>query len=505
MCSEACDANFHIGKGVKMISIQKTEAKARIITIIGLVVSLVVAVNFVYYSKSYAGDPVVSMESIDILSKTNQAMAEVVAAVKPSVVNIASSKIIKGGGALPPFSNNPSLKRFFGEDPGFSEKPKGHRQSALGSGVIVQREGLILTNNHVIKGADEIKVILSDKREFQGRVIGTDPKTDLAVIKIDSDNLPVIGLGDSDKLRAGEIVLAIGNPFGLNQTVTTGIVSATGRANVGIADYEDFIQTDAPINPGNSGGALVNIKGELIGINTAIFSTTGGYQGIGFAIPSNMAKAVMESLIKNGKVVRGWLGVTIQTLTPELSKQFSLKDEKGVLVADVTEDSPADKAGIQRGDIIVEFSAKEVEDGRNLRNMVAGTVPNTQVKVKLIRDGNPKTVEVMISELPAETQMVAKTFDTLLKGVHVQNIPPALMRDLGISKRIAGVVITDIEEGGPAEGVLMKDDIIMEINKNRVSNTKDYESVALKIKSEQNMLLLIFRKDAAFYVTLAAK
>ena len=249
----------------------------------------------------------------------------------------------------------------------------------------------------------------------------------------------------------------------------------------------------------------MNIRGELIGINTAIFSTTGGYQGIGFAIPSTMAKSVMESLIKNGKVVRGWLGVTIQTLTPELSKQFSLKDEKGVLVADVTEDSPADKAGIQRGDIIVEFGAKEVEDGRTLRNMVAGTVPNSQVKVKFIREGNPKTVEVMISELPAETQTVAKTFDTLLKGVHVQNISPALLRDLGISKRIAGVVITDIEDGSPAEGVLMKDDIIMEINKNRVSNTKDYESAALKMKSEQNMLLLIFRKDAAFYVTLAAK
>ena len=505
MYSEAGDSKFHIEKGVKMIPRQKTEAKATIFTIIGLVVSLVFTVNFMFYSKSYAGDPAVSMESIDILSKTNRAMTEVVAAVKPSVVNIASSRTIKGGGALSPFSNNPFFKRFFGEDPGSSEKPRGHRQSALGSGVIVHQEGLILTNNHVIKGADEIKVILSDKREFQGKVIGTDPKTDLAVIKIDSDNLPVIGLGDSDKLRAGEIVLAIGNPFGLNQTVTMGIVSATGRANVGIADYEDFIQTDAPINPGNSGGALVNIKGELIGINTAIFSTTGGYQGIGFAIPSNMAKTVMESLIKKGKVVRGWLGVTIQTLTPELSKQFALKDEKGVLVADVTEDSPAEKAGIQRGDIVLAFGGKEIEDGRSLRNMVAGTIPNTQVKVKLIRDGNPKTVEVMISEMPTEIQTVAKMFENQLKGVQVQNIAPALMRDLGIPKRIAGVVITDIEEGSPAEGVLMKDDIIMEINKNRVSNTKDYESAVSKIKSEQNVLLLIFRKDAAFYVTLAAK
>jgi serine protease Do len=505
MCSDACGSKFHIEKGVKMIPRQKMDTIATKFTIIGLVVSLIVAANFILVSKSYAGGSAVSMESIDILSKTNRAMAEVVSAVKPSVVNIASSKTIKGGGTLSPFSNNPFFKRFFGEDQGSSEKPKSYRQSALGSGVIVHKDGFILTNNHVIKGADEIRVILSDKREFQGKVIGTDPKTDLAVIKINSNNLPVIGLGDSDKLRSGETVLAIGNPFGLNQTVTTGIVSATGRANVGIADYEDFIQTDAPINPGNSGGALVNIKGELIGINTAIFSTTGGYQGIGFAIPSNMAKTVMDSLIQNGKVTRGWLGVTIQTLTPELSKQFSLKDEKGVLVADVTEDSPAEKAGIQRGDILLSFGGKEVEDGRGLRNMVAGTIPGTRVMVNLVREGNPKTIEIMISEMPAEIQTVAKTFENQLKGVQVQNITPALMRTLGLPKRITGIVITDIEEGSPAEGVLMKDDIIMEINKNRVNDTKDFESVASKIISEQNILLLIFRKEAAFYITLAAK
>jgi serine protease Do len=228
---------------------------------------------------------------------------------------------------------------------------------------------------------------LSDKREFKGKVIGSDQKTDLAVIKIDSHNLPVIKLGDSEKLKVGEMVLAIGNPFGLSHTVTSGIVSATGRANVGIADYEDFIQTDAPINPGNSGGALVNIRGELVGINTAIFSTTGGYQGIGFAIPSNMAQDVMNSLIKNGKVVRGWLGVTIQPLTRDLAKQFNLKDEQGVLVGDVTEGGPAEKAGIQRGDVILEYNSKKVEDAISLRNMVAGTVPNQEVSIKLMRNG----------------------------------------------------------------------------------------------------------------------
>lgn len=484
---------------------QTPAALLRMFNIIGLVVSLAVSANFILYSQSYAGDHAVSQETIDILSKTNRAMAEVVASVKPAVVNISSSKTIKGGGTLSPFSNNPFFKRFFGDDPRFSEKPREYKQYALGSGVIVHKDGYILTNNHVIKGADEIKVILSDKREFKGNVIGMDPKTDLAVIKIDSDNLPVIELGDSDILRTGESVLAIGNPFGLSQTVTTGIVSATGRANVGIADYEDFIQTDAPINPGNSGGALVNIRGELIGVNTAIFSTSGGYQGIGFAIPSNMAKAVMESLIKEGKVVRGWLGVTIQSLTPELAKQFGLRDERGILVADVTEGSPAEKAGIQRGDIILEFGGKEVRDGRNLRNLVASTIPNTGVKVKLMRDGNPKIVEVRISEMPSEVQAVAKTFETRLKGVEVQNVTPALMRDLGIPKRVSGVVIIDIEDGSPAEGILMKDDIIMEINKNRISDTGDYETAVSKIKPDMNILLLIFRKDAAFYLTLTAK
>jgi len=481
-----------------MILSRKQSAMATMLAVIGLVVCLAV-------SAGYAGESAISKESMDILSKTNSAMAEVVAAVKPSVVNISSSKTVRGVGTPSPFSNNPFFKKFFGDDPRFSGRPREYKQSALGSGVIVHPGGYILTNNHVIKGADEIKVILSDKREFKGRVIGTDPKTDLAVIKIDSDNLPVLELGDSDALRTGELVLAVGNPFGLNQTVTSGIVSATGRANVGIADYEDFIQTDAPINPGNSGGALVNIRGELIGINTAIFSTTGGYQGIGFAIPSNMAKAVMDNLIKGGKVVRGWLGVTIQPLTQELSRQFDLKDEKGVLVADVMENSPAEKAGIQRGDVILAFNGKEVEDGRSLRNMVANTIPNTEVKIKLIRDGKINTVEVTITEMSAEIQTSAKTSETQLKGVQVQTLSPALMKDLGLPKRISGVVITDIEEGSPAEGALMKDDVIMEINKNSVRNTGDYESAVSRIKPDQDVLLLIFRKDAAFYVTLATK
>jgi serine protease Do len=474
--------------------------------LMGLLMLLTISPTFIQYAEASVGQAKISQESIDILFKTNQAMAEVVTAVKPAVVNIASTRTLERKGAPSPFFNDPFFRKFFGEEFGPSEKPRKFKQSGLGSGVIVDENGYILTNNHVIKDADEIVVKLSDKREFKGKVIGTDAKTDLAVIKIDSNNLPVLKLGDSDDLKVGETVLAIGNPFGLSHTVTSGIVSAKGRAQVGIADYEDFIQTDAPINPGNSGGALVNIKGELVGINTAIFSTTGGYQGIGFAIPSNMAKVVMESLIKTGKVVRGWLGVNIQPLTPDLMKQFNLKEEKGVLVGDVVENSPAEKAGVQRGDVIVEFDGKDVIDALNLRNMVANTLPGKVVMIKIVRDGKPETLRVTISETPEETQALSsKSFDNQLKGVYVQTLTPELSKSMGIPQRIKGVVITDIEEGSPAEGILGRDDVIMEINKNRIGDMKGYEAVVSKIDPAQNILLLIYRKGSTLYITLSSQ
>lgn len=488
-----------------MILRKKPLVIAAVFTIIGLIIGLGISSNFNFHSKGYTDDLKISEESIELLSKTNQAMAEIVAAVKPAVVNISSTKTIRGGGISSPFFNDPFLKRFFGNEFGFSEKPKEYKQSGLGSGVIVEKDGYILTNNHVVKGAEEIKVTLSDKREFKGKVIGSDQKTDLAVIKIDSHNLPVIKLGDSEKLKVGEMVLAIGNPFGLSHTVTSGIVSATGRANVGIADYEDFIQTDAPINPGNSGGALVNIRGELVGINTAIFSTTGGYQGIGFAIPSNMAQDVMNSLIKNGKVVRGWLGVTIQPLNPDLAKQFNLKDEQGVLVGDVTEGGPAEKAGIQRGDVILEYNSKKVEDAISLRNMVAGTAPNREIAIKLMRNGKTETVRVKVLEMTTEAQAFSKTFDNQLKGVYVQNITPDLKKSLDIPGRIKGVVITDVDEESPAEGILKKNDVIMEISRNNINNTKDYEEAVSRIKPADDILLLVFRQNSAFYITLSSR
>ena len=274
---------------------------------------------------------------------------------KASVVNVSSVKKSKqeGQSFQNPFFDDPFFRRFFGEE--FERRmpaPREFQQQGLGSGVIVTQDGYIITNNHVVEGADELNVSFPDKRTFKAKVIGTDPKTDVAVIKIDASNLPALPWGDASQLEVGEMVLAVGNPFGLSQTVTMGIISAIGRANVGIVDYEDFIQTDAAINPGNSGGALVNLKGELIGINTAIFSRSGGYMGIGFAIPSTMAKSVMQSLIKHGKVIRGWLGVSIQDVTPDLAKEFGATENTGALVGDVMEDSPASKANLERGDII---------------------------------------------------------------------------------------------------------------------------------------------------------
>jgi serine protease Do len=484
---------------------RKQLAVAAVFILIGVIVGLSLSSHFNFQTKGHSGEREVSQEAIDILSKTNEAVSEVVAVVKPSVVNISSTKTVKRGGVPAPFFNDPFFRRFFGDEFGFFGDQRRYKQSGLGSGVIVDRSGYILTNNHVIKGAEEIKVTLSDKREFKGRVIGTDQKTDLAVIKIDTDNLPVIKIGDSDMLKIGEMVLAVGNPFGLTQTVTSGIVSATGRANVGVADYEDFIQTDAPINPGNSGGALVNIRGELVGINTAIFSTTGGYQGIGFAIPSNMAKAVMESLIKKGKVVRGWLGVTIQQLTPELAKQFNLKDEAGVLIADVVEGGPAEIAGIERGDVIVEFNGKEVTDVANLRNMVADIAPNTEISVRVLHGDKAKTLRVKISEMPSETQILSKAFDNYLKGVHVQDIAPSLRKSLNIPGRITGVVITDVDDESPAAGILTRSDVIMEINRNRVANVKDFEQALSGISPDESILLLIFRKGSSLYITLPVR
>lgn len=467
-----------------------------------LVIS-VFLVDFAFNKSCHADESKISKETIEILSKVGQATAEIVDAVKPAVVNISTTRTIKTQGGFDPFFDDPFFRRFFGDR---FKAPKERKSSGLGSGVIVDSNGYILTANHVIQGSEEIKVTLSDKREFMGKIVGSDAMSDIAVIKIEAKDLPVVKMGDSSKLRVGETVLAIGSPYGLSQTVTMGIVSAVGRANVGIADYEDFIQTDAAINPGNSGGALVNVRGELVGINTAIFSTSGGYQGIGFAVPTSMAKAVMDSLINKGKVVRGWIGVAIQNLTPELAKQFNLSEDKGVLIGDVVEDGPADKAGLQRGDVIIEFDGKKIEDPNQLRNKVAVTEPGQEIEVKIIREGKNLIKKIIVGELPSEIHKLSKgEYNNSLSGIAVQNITSELIERLGLPSKIYGVIIEDIDEESPAFGILKEGDVILEINRQKITNMKDYDKVVSKIKSDKEILLLIYRERATIYITLPGK
>ncbi|MCS7164266.1 MAG: DegQ family serine endoprotease [Thermodesulfovibrio sp.] len=472
-----------------------------ILIFIGITIGLIISSKLDIQSKGFSEDYKISKESQEILSKFGNAMAEVIQAVRPSVVNIYTTKKIKRPWIPFPF-NDPFFRRFFDEE--LSElfnRQREYTQTSLGSGVIVDSSGHILTNYHVIKGADEIKVKLYDKRVFDGTVIGYDAKTDIAVIKIKAEGLRPIKWGDSDKLRVGETVIAIGNPYGLNLTVTSGIVSATGRANVGIADYEDFIQTDAAINPGNSGGPLVNVRGELVGINTAIFSTTGGYQGIGFAIPSNMAKVVMESLIKNKRVVRGWLGVTVQDLDNEMAKRLKLKEIKGAIITDVEEGSPAEKAGLMRKDVIIGFDGKEVEDSAHLRNLVANTPPGKRVNIEIIRENKKYSIPVTIGELPAERKV--SLAESVLAGLHVEELTTKLRNQLKIPQKINGVVVTYIEPGSHVEGLLAKGDVIIEINNEKINNVKDFIRVAKEAKTEA--IIWFYRQGRISYITVSIR
>lgn len=466
--------------------------------LIGIAIGLIISSNLEIQSKGFTQDYRISREAQETLSKIGNAMAEVVQAVRPSVVNIYTTKKIRRPTLPFPF-NDPFFRRFFDEEfGGLFDRQREFTQTSLGSGVIVDSSGYILTNYHVIKGADEIKVKLYDRRVFDGTVIGYDAKTDIAVIKIKADGLRPIKWGDSDKLKVGETVIAIGNPYGLNLTVTSGIVSATGRANVGISDYEDFIQTDAAINPGNSGGPLVNVQGELVGINTAIFSTTGGYQGIGFAIPSNMAKVVMENLIRHKRVVRGWLGVTVQDLDSDMAKTLNLKEVKGAVVTDVHEGSPAERAGFRRKDIIITFDGRDVEDSAHLRNLVVSTPPGKTVNIEIIRDGKTVTKTVTIGELPAEQKVTSS--ESVFAGVTVEELTPRLRKQLNIPTRINGVLVTNIESGSPAENKLRKGDVIMEINNQKINTLSDFNRVTAQIRGRA--IVWFFRNGVVSYVTL---
>ena len=445
-----------------------------------------------------------------ILGGANQTFVDIAKSVKPAVVNIYATKSGRGEGSGGTPFDDPLFRKFFGDE--FFRKfehPKEKKERGLGSGVIVDSNGLIITNNHVVGKADEIRVTLSDKLEFKAKLIGTDPKTDVAVVKIEATGLPTVSWADSDKLEVGEFVLAVGNPFGLTQTVTLGIVSALGRA-AGIAEYEDFIQTDAAINPGNSGGALVNVRGELVGINTAIFSQSGGNMGIGFAVPSNMAQSIMGQLVQTGKVVRGWLGVSIQELTPELASQFGITETKGVLVSDVMDDSPAKKAGFERADVIVEYDGKPMDSPTHLRNAVAQTPVGKKVVVKIIRDKKARTIDLTIVEQPKSMSQSGEedggdtaTPTGILSSLDVRDLNEELAGRYGLKSSERGVVIVRVKPGSTAEELGVREgDIVLEVNRQAVTSVKAFERLANKLPKDQAVLLLLKRQGRTIYLTL---
>ena len=437
--------------------------------------------------------------------------APVVKKVAPSVVKITVSMKAKNmPNADLPSSDDPFFRRFFGDNFGHGNRrnmpsPKEH---GLGSGVIVTRDGYILTNNHVVDNADEVKVALNDGRELTGKVVGKDPKSDIAVLKVDAKDLPAIDLANSDQIEVGDVVLAIGNPFGVGQTVTSGIVSAKDRGNLGLGDYEDWIQTDAAINPGNSGGALVDAEGRLIGINTAILSRSGGNQGIGFAVPSNLAKNVMESLTKEGRVVRGFLGVTIQDVTPALAKEFNLKNAAGAVVADVMPKSPADKAGLKSGDVITQFDGKAVVDSRRLRFQVAQTTPGTTVPVKVLRDGKVQTLEVAVKEMPKDDLASndrkdgENSSDEALNGVGVSELDSSTRQQMKVPANVKGALVTEVRPDSAAyEAGLRQGDVIQEINRKPVSTADDAVKLTENVK-DKKVLLRVYSQGGSHYLVV---
>jgi serine protease Do len=435
--------------------------------------------------------------------------APVVKEVLPSVVNISSSKVVKTPNQFAEgMPDDPMFQQFFGRQFGRRGPaiPEKRREQSLGSGVIVSPEGYILTNNHVVDGATDVNVTLSDKRELKAKIIGTDPKTDVAVLKIDGSNFHAITLGDSSNVQVGDYSLAVGDPFGVGETVTMGIVSAKGRGNLGIEDYEDFLQTDAPINPGNSGGALVNDRGELIGINTAILSHGGGgNEGIGFAIPVNLARGVMNQILDHGKVTRGYLGIVVQPISPAMAKALGQGDQaKGALVGDVNAKGPAQASGIERGDIILDINGQPVSDANDLRNTIAMKQPGETVKLKISRNGSTREIPVKLGEMPnskeqAENQQEGASKDAL-EGVNVENLDADTLQQLNLPAFTKGVVVTGIDPSSPkADSGLRKGDVIQEVNHQPVRNVAEFEQ-AMHKAGDSSALLLINRGGTTLFI-----
>ena len=432
--------------------------------------------------------------------KARTSLAPVVKAAAPSVVTIYTTRILRGENFWHPFMDDPAFRRFFGERFRREIQPRERRARGLGSGVIVSRDGYILTNNHVIEQADEIRVRLADGRtEFEAEVVGADPHTDIAVLKVTATNLPAIVVADSDQLEVGDLVLALGNPFGVGQTVTMGIVSAVGRGELGLTDYEDFIQTDAPINVGNSGGALVDARGRLVGINTAIVSGGSGSVGIGFAVPINMARHVMERLLTEGRVRRGYLGIYLRPLTPDVGRTLKLPDGGGALVGGVASGTPAEAAGLREGDVIVEFNGRKVEDGRHLRLMASQTAPGTSVDLKVWREGRMRTVSLVLAELPSpESESRATGVSRavgLLDGVELVPLDEQTRQERQIPDYIRGVLVRTVPEGSSlGRAGLRPGDVILQIQGRNV-RTEEAARNAVRQAAESEVVLRIWRRE----------
>ncbi|MEJ2634677.1 MAG: DegQ family serine endoprotease [Calditrichia bacterium] len=489
---------------------------------IGIIIGLIISAGFDFTRKSDAYSSMTAAQ--DSVSKTSppnsqeiasveqlsNAFADLAERVTPSVVTISTETVVKSGRT--PFGRSP-LEEFFGDDffqKFFQQPEREQKQYGLGSGVIISSDGIILTNNHVVKDADDIKIRLIDGSEYSSEVKGTDSRTDLAVIKIDAKDLPAIKFGDSDKARVGEWVMAIGSPLSpeLAHTVTSGIISAKGRSRIFNSSelYEDFIQTDAAINPGNSGGALVNIHGELIGINTAIASRTGGFMGIGFAIPSNLAQKVKNDILQKGRVVRGWLGVYIQDVNPDLAKALNLDTPTGALVASVQKDSPAEKAGLKAEDVILKMDGRTVRNSSELRTWIASQGPDSKVKLTVLRDNIEKDITVTLGELPEDQQTSATVSNETTEkiGIDVSNISSDLVKQFNLKIDKGGVVITDVQSGSvAAQAGLRPGDVILKINRKPCENIQNYNDLINDINPGETVLFYVQRDEAKIFVAFS--
>lgn len=471
---------------------------------------LVLLVHHTSLAREAAANIRVDKTPINRDAHFGNSFAPVVKRAQPSVVNIFSTHTVHESVQANPFAMDPFFRQFFGNQIPGDERERTRTERSLGSGVIVSPDGYILTANHVVAEADEVKVSINgDKREYTARIIGKDAPTDVAVLKIDATDLPAITLADSDQIEVGDVVLAIGNPFGVGQTVTMGIVSALNRNGFGLSGYENFIQTDAAINPGNSGGALVDVNGRLVGINTAIISRSGGNQGIGFAVPVNMARDVMTRLINGGRVTRGYLGIVPQDITEDLAQEFGLNSQSGALVGDVSPTSPAAKAGIRSGDVITAINDKPVEDAHALRIMVAEFQPGAQVNVRLIRNGHDRVVRVTLGQLRIESQSQNNGGDNnndnggssttdALDGVTVADIDPQAREQLHLPEDLAGVIVTDVSDSSnSASAGLQRNDVILEINHHSVANADQAVDLCKQAKGK-HILLKIWRREGNF-------